>query len=639
MSLLVSCRNGIACRMYIIGALAVAAVAALAAVSIHFARLTSEAAQVLYGHSLAGVVEATELELLMAQHRRVIEAVRLAPDRYPLHRQQQMSEDVVQRIERLVTPPGDNLAEQIAENLPELVRLGRDAQRLAGTPVQQDAMASVDAYARTADRMQESIRLFRLERVGIAEMELQALATNARRLVNWVSTLALAALLLIGPLSLVLIRNVVLRLRDITQAMVRLARNDTGVVIQAVSRLDEISHMARAVQVFKTNAIMLLDQKARLEQLNLWLDIALNNMARGLSMFDAREQLVVCNSNYLRMYGLPAECARPGTRFDDILRRRMASVISSVDGDGWAAEHDKVRAAVAKVVGLRQESRFSQTLQDGRIIEVSMRPLETGGWVAVHEDVTEQRRASAHIARLAHLDTLTGLANRLQFRERLEELARGLPAREFVLHCIDLDRFKEVNDTLGHPVGDALLKSVARRLEATVRATDVVARLGGDEFAVLQTGTTSRGDAAVLACRLIDAVSAPVQIQGHRIEVGATIGIAHAPNDGDTPDVLLRNADMALYRGKSAGRGRLSFFDTGMEGQLRTRRLVESDLQRAVSERQFELYYQPIVSLVEARVAGCEALIRWRHPERGMISPAEFIPVAEDIGLIAEIGA
>ncbi len=638
MSLFVACRRGIACRMYVIVALAVLAVGALAGASIYFANVTGHAAQVLYENSLAGVIEATDLELLLEKHRRVIEAAPLEFDRNQLRKDRRVAEDIVTRIEVLVSRPGDQLAERIAASLPEFVFLGREVLHYSENFAQQKGLETVDLYAKSADRIQDRIRMFRQERVNIADAETTALAWKGKLLVNWVTTLAIAALLLIGPLSLVLIRSVVMRLRRITIAMGKLARNETHISIETTDEGDEIGEMARAVEVFKTNAITLLDQKARLEQLNLWLDIALNNMARGLSMFDAREHLVVCNANYLRMYGLPAEMARPGTRFDDILGRRLNAI-----APGLEAGHDerfKIREVLAKVVVHRQEGRFSQTLKDGRIIEVSMRPLETGGWVALHEDVTEQRRASEHIARLARHDPMTGLANRLKFRERLEEHTRLLgTGPSFALHCIDLDKFKEVNDTHGHPAGDALLKAVARRLESTVRSGDVVARLGGDEFAVVQLGATTQAEAAALARRLIDAVSEPLQVLGHRIEVGATVGIALAPGDGSNPDDLLKHADMALYRAKADGRGRYSFFDPAMEGRLRARRILESDLHAAVTARQFELHYQPIVSLERGRISGCEALIRWRHPERGMISPADFIPVAEDIGLIQEIGA
>ena len=639
MSFFVACRHGIACRLYIIGALALVAVASLASASIYFASVTGRAAQVLYDGSLVGVVEAAELELLLEKHRRVIEAAPLEFDRNQLRKDRRVAEDIVLRIERLTANSGDVLAQRIAASLPELVRNGREVLHLAENFAQQKALETVETYNGVADGIQEKVRHFRSERLSIADMETTELVRKGRLLINWVTSIALAAVLLIGPLSLIMIRRVALRLQGITRAMAKLARNETSVSVKGIAGADEIGEMASAVEVFKANAITLLAQKARLEQLNLWFDIALNNMARGLSMFDAREHLVVCNASYARMYGLAPELVLPGTRFEAILDRRLTDVRPAGEG-GASAERLKVRDAIARVVGHRQEHRFSQSLSDGRIIEISMRPLETGGWVALHEDVTEQRRAAESIARLARHDTLTGLANRLLFRERLDAAAQGLASgAAFALHCIDLDRFKEVNDLHGHPAGDALLKAVARRLEETVRSSDVIARLGGDEFAVIQAGAGSQAEAESLARRLIAAVGRPYQLQGHRIEIGATIGIALAPADGANPDDLLKNADMALYRAKADGRGTLMFFDTAMEGRLRARRLLEHDLQAALGAGQLELYYQPIVSLETRRVSGCEALIRWRHPERGMVSPADFIPVAEDIGLIVSIGA
>lgn len=280
-------------------------------------------------------------------------------------------------------------------------------------------------------------------------------------------------------------------------------------------------------------------------------------------------------------------------------------------------------------------------MKSGRIIEVTTRPLREGGWVAIHEDVTEQRLAEEHIIRLARHDSMTGLANRDHFRNRLEQELLGLEHESnsgFALHCIDLDRFKEVNDTLGHPTGDQLLSLVAARLTETVRSDDIVSRFGGDEFAVMQRLVSNESEARALARRMIDAVKLPYQINGQRIEIGATIGIALAPEDGDHADTLLKKADMALYNGKDQGRGRFTFFEQDMEFKLRDRKALEADLHIAVAESQLEFYYQPIIELTSGDVTGCEALIRWRHPVRGMVSPDEFIPVAEEIGLISSIG-
>jgi diguanylate cyclase (GGDEF)-like protein len=241
---------------------------------------------------------------------------------------------------------------------------------------------------------------------------------------------------------------------------------------------------------------------------------------------------------------------------------------------------------------------------------------------------------------MAHHDALTRLPNRIRFREELEEgLARAHSDEALAVLCLDLDNFKSVNDTLGHPVGDALLKVVAERLLEAAGETSTVARLGGDEFAIVQTGASQPVGATVLAQHLIETIAAPYEIDGHSVVIGTSIGIAVAPNDGTDPDAILKNADLALYRAKAEGRGIYRFFEAAMDASMQARRLLELDLRSALGRDQFELVYQPLVDLTTADVKGFEALLRWRHPERGLVSPAEFIPLAEEIGLINQIGA
>ncbi|TDG04025.1 diguanylate cyclase, partial [Paracraurococcus ruber] len=242
---------------------------------------------------------------------------------------------------------------------------------------------------------------------------------------------------------------------------------------------------------------------------------------------------------------------------------------------------------------------------DGRALRMS----------GVTQDVTAKRLAEARIAHLAHHDTLTGLPNRVLFRERLDvALARAQRGEGFTVLCLDLDRFKEVNDTLGHPVGDILLRQVAARLAAELRETDTLARLGGDEFAVIQSGLDQPKEATALARRLIDVLGLPFELEGHQVVIGTSVGITVAPADGLDGDVLLRGADMALYRAKAEGGGRWRFFEPEMEVALQLRRALEMDLRRALAASEFELHYQPIIDVASRRVAGLEALIRWRHP-------------------------
>ena len=260
--------------------------------------------------------------------------------------------------------------------------------------------------------------------------------------------------------------------------------------------------------------------------------------------------------------------------------------------------------------------------------------------LGVSEDIADRKRAEAQIARLAHYDPLTELPNRVLFQKHLGEALsrRSRTGDHLAVHFIDLDRFKTVNDTLGHPLGDALLRIAGERLRGCVRDGDTVARLGGDEFAVVQTGLTDLTGATRLAQRVVEAMAAPFDLQGHQVMIGASVGVSVAPSDGEDADELLKKADMALYRAKADGRGAFHFFEQAMDEQLQARRALELDLRRALVAGEFQLHYQPLYNLSDERVAGCEALLRWNHPERGMVSPADFIPIAEEIGLIVPLG-
>jgi diguanylate cyclase (GGDEF)-like protein len=279
-------------------------------------------------------------------------------------------------------------------------------------------------------------------------------------------------------------------------------------------------------------------------------------------------------------------------------------------------------------------------LPDGRTIAIVISPMPQGGWVATHEDITERRRAEAKISYMARHDALTDLPNRILFQERMEEaLSRTTRGGSLAVLCLDIDHFKGVNDALGHPVGDILLKQVADRLRECVRDTDTVARVGGDEFAIVQPSVSSQlTDATGLATQLIETISAPYDIEGHQIIVGMSVGIAIAPGDGIQPHQLLKSADMALYRAKADGRGVYRFFEPEMDARMQARRALELDLRRAIVAGEFELFYQPLVDVRTQYVRGFEALIRWHHPERGVIAPLNFIPLAEETGLIIPLG-
>src|ERR1051326_1057486 len=358
----------------------------------------------------------------------------------------------------------------------------------------------------------------------------------------------------------------------------------------------------------------------------------LDNMPQGVSMFDADAKLVFCNRRYIEMYGLSAELTKPGCNFHDVLAERVRARTFSDDPNQHLAELKAKVAAGATFANV-------VTLNDGRAFSVVNKPLADGGWVATHEDVTERRRAEQQIAHMARHDALTDLPNRVLLREQLEhELKRVKRGEIIAMLCLDLDHFKSVNDTLGHPIGDELLKLVADRLRGCTREPDTIARLGGDEFAIIMTQLRQPSDAAVLARRIRTSVSRPYQVDGHQIISDISIGISIAPVDGTEPDQLLKNADMALYGAKADGRGTYRFFEAEMDKRMKERRDLEMDLRQALTNGEFELHYQPLVNLQTNEITAFEALLRWHHPAKGLISPADFIPIAEETGLIVSIG-
>ena len=374
----------------------------------------------------------------------------------------------------------------------------------------------------------------------------------------------------------------------------------------------------------------LTDQRLAAERRQL--SIAVNNIPQGLVLYDASARIIICNQPYLDMFGLSPDVAKPGCTMQRLIAHRKET--GSFDGDV-----DAFCIAIIKTVSLGKATRQLTEAPGSRAIEIINRPLKGGGWVATIEDITARQRADEKIAHLAHYDGLTDLPNRILFRERLEQSLKAMrPGEQLAVLYIDIDEFKSVNDALGHPVGDELLKGVAERLRGCLKETDVAARLGGDEFAVIQTAIKDRSETNQLVDEIQSAIRQPFDCMGHLITADASIGIALAPGDGADLDQLLKNADLALYGAKGDGRRTYRFFEAGMDQRARARRSLELDLRQAISDGSLETYYQPVLNIEDGKISSCEALLRWRHPERGMISPAEFIPIAEDSGLINQLG-
>ncbi len=391
--------------------------------------------------------------------------------------------------------------------------------------------------------------------------------------------------------------------------------------------------MGAAVAVFRHNFASLRQREAELERTNLQFTAALGNMSQGLEMYDADQRLAVFNRHCYDVIGLSFDRINIGMSYRDVIALCVEVGLfqdRTID-EAHAEQLSRIRSYDSNVHMLVSPSH--------RQIASRFTPLASGGWVATYEDVTERCEVEARITHMAHHDALTGLPNRAMFQSCLEQAISQVRRGEHVaLLCLDLDGFKNVNDTFGHPVGDKLLQAVAQRLRDNTRQVDLVARLGGDEFAIIQSSMQEPIDAGILADRLVAALRAPFELQGHKVNVGTSIGVMLL-EESSISDELLRNADIALYCAKSEGRGVWRFFESSMDEDLQRRRTIEDDLRIAVAQGEFEIHYQPLVSARTQEVTGFEALMRWRHPKRGLISPMEFIPISEKTGLIKAMGA
>lgn len=361
-------------------------------------------------------------------------------------------------------------------------------------------------------------------------------------------------------------------------------------------------------------------------------DVALSNMAHGLCMIDAGLRIIVCNRRYVDMFGMSPEVVKPGIHMRDVFAHSIG--LGNHPGTGADEMFLRYREALG-----RGETVMTHHLANGCIVRITYQTMPQGGFVAIYEDVTERHKAEQSIAHMARHDALTDLPNRVLFREKMAEgLARVEANGEaLAVLCLDLDNFKSVNDTFGHPIGDKLLRTIAERLGRAVEADDTIARLGGDEFAVLQAQADGAA-AETLANRIIALVAEPILIDGHEINSGVSIGVAVVPDDGTTADHLMKCADLALYRAKAEGRNTFRFFEPDMDARIRSRRMLELDLRRALAAGEFSLAYQPQIDLATNELIAMEALLRWSHPERGPVAPSEFIPIAEDIGFIVPLG-
>ncbi len=410
-------------------------------------------------------------------------------------------------------------------------------------------------------------------------------------------------------------------------------RAEMALAVAAVTFIVLLTALAAAA-IQKTN----LRCEAVLREQNSLFELALHHLPVGLSMFDSEQRLILCNPAYRRLYDLSDHLSRRGADFSDI-------VVDYVQRAGGTTDDPSINSARSWITEhlskLRLGNAFTETLRlaDGRSIFKRVSPITGGGWVDIQEDVTAVEKSGEKIEWLARHDALTNIANRFQFRERLERQFECYDPRQgFALHWIDLDHFKDINDQYGHQVGDAYLKSVANRLATSLRAGDLVGRLGGDEFAILQVGGGRKDLAEQFAARVLKNISQPHEILGHKLNASASIGVALAPEHGQDPDQLFVSADSALYYAKLNGRAAAIVYEPGCVEAASPPNPLKAELQQVVERDELVLHYQPIVDLREKRVSSFEALMRWKHPSRGVIPPSEFIGLAEETRAIVQMG-
>lgn len=480
---------------------------------------------------------------------------------------------------------------------------------------------------------------------SLAEEMVRSGQDQGRQLVNWLVGIAALIFVTFGLTAIAVTRAIVGPLSAITEAVLALSRGDWHAAIAGQERSDEIGAIARSVLVLQISIEerdrlrderlaqndRLSAQEVTLTRQNLLFTAALENMAQGLCMLDADQRVAVLNDQFRRMFAIPFEGAATG-----LSAYQLKQLIAD-----RAARQNFARLAKRHLASLANgdSAVYNVELNDGRTISVSHRAMAGGGSVATFADISDRKRDEERISHMAWHDSLTDLPNRLQLTKRLAAaLTQRSPSRMAAVLFLDLDRFKILNDTLGHGAGDAVLRIASERMRGCAAPGDTVARFGGDEFVFVQASAADLAGVEDLANRLISCVSEPYSVGERSVEIGVTIGIALAHVHDCDPDGLLKKADLALYRAKKDSRGAYLIYDPKMDAQEAAKRGTELDLKLALERGELSLVYQPIVEAKSGRITCFEALLRWTHPQRGPISPVEFIPIAEELGLIGQIG-
>ncbi|MFO1024452.1 MAG: EAL domain-containing protein [Acetobacteraceae bacterium] len=625
--------RSIAGRLYLALGMTLAALIVIGSYTVLYAGHVATVARLAASGSIDGVRAADELDERLDEHRRVVTDAINAPGSIP-------TAEVVSRLallEQRMTgglaasaprwAPSAELAAELRQDVANLEAMSRNALSAVAAPVQRtnDPLAA-EAYLAGVTVMEPAVLRWKTQVREATAADLRTMAKQGVVTEELFTVLTLAGGL-VGLLAFLIGRGMLARLKRLTSAMLSLAKGDMATAVPFLAEKDEIGLMAAALAVFRDNARRVKDSEVNM-------GIALENMVEAILLFSPDDRCVLSNRKAVEMLGLPrAHCG--GLSHVEMFQRLSAAQHWPVEATQSVAER------VADIWHRHTADMFDVELPDGRSYAISAAVLPNQHLLLSIEDTSERRASAARIFHLAHHDMLTELPNRALFQSRLgaaveDALSDGNLGVALLL-C-DLDHFKGVNDTYGHPAGDELLRQAAHRMRETVRKTDVVARLGGDEFAILHLTGAGANEAPSVAERIVAVLSQPFDIHGNRLSIGVSIGIACAPGDASTLTDLTKRADLALYAAKQAGRNQFVVYDAHLGETLEDRRSLAADLRRALDCNGLHVHYQPQVDLQTREIIGFEALARWTHSERGEIPPGTFIPIAEECGLIVRLG-
>lgn len=623
-------------KMY---AMSVVGLAAFAVVAVYIAFFTIQTRNAIQriGHEAQGqAVITSEIEALQGDQRGLVLALLQAPQKTLTDSDLAILKQSVDRLHQLngKVEGGGIVAEA---DLDSLVEFASDLTPVAGLGPQ-DRQPSLTLVLKLLASVDRQLHAAASRQAHGLSAKLAQIAAMGDELARYVAVMALLLIGFIVPLMAMTITRFTRRINSITRTMHSIADCETGIDVPSVIDVDEVGDLARAVQVFKRNTIALQRNSSEILRLNSWFDLALNNIHGGLSIFDQNRELVMCNERYLELYGLPKSFGRPGTSLNVILQHWKDNGLALTADGGVNFDVDaEVESYAASIAEQREFARI-HALPNGRSVLISCRPSLDGGWVDVHEDVTDRIESDQTIERLAHSDLLTGLMNRHKFIKTLSTRVTNVgESPKFAVVLVDIPNFKRVNDTYGHETGDQVLKVVAERLQGLAGTDDGLARMEGDGFAMIRAQADAAA-AAVFAAQLCSVASQAIEIDGQSIDIGVNAGVALSPDHGDTAGELLQRAELALNQSKAATDRGFALFDADHEISVREHEALKNDLKLAFELGQFELHYQPIMDYKTRQITSVEALMRWRHPTRGSVSPSVFISIAEETGLINELG-